>query len=144
MRTRTVLAAVADAACIVTFAAVGRSSHAGADAVLDVLRVAWPFLTAGALTWVVTRAWRDPVPMWPVGVGIWAGTWGVGMLLRGLSGGGLAPTFLLVAATALAALLLGWRGIVALVSATRGARSPRGSAQPGSAGRSAQPGSAGR
>jgi len=119
MRSRVVLAALADAACVLAFAAAGRASHAEAGALVDVLRIAWPFLAGGALAWVVTRAWRAPLRVWPQGVGIWALTWAFGMLLRGLAGDGRAPAFLLVAAVVLAALLIGWRGIAALVSATR-------------------------
>jgi len=122
MRTRTALAAAADAAGILAFAAVGRASHVGTDGVGDALGVAAPFLAAAALTWVVTRTFRDPLPVRTAGVRVWLGTWAAGMVIRGLTGGGLAPSFLVVAAAALGVLLVGWRGIVALVSATRGAR----------------------
>ncbi|MGV8967275.1 MAG: DUF3054 domain-containing protein [Cellulomonas sp.] len=119
MRPSLVLAATADAAGILVFAAVGRASHAETGALADVVRIAWPFLAGGALAWLATRAWRHPLPVWPTGALVWAGTWGVGMLLRGLTGGGLAASFLLVAAIALGVLLLGWRGILALVRAVR-------------------------
>lgn len=136
MRSRVVLAALADAACVVTFAAVGRASHAEADALIDVLRVAWPFLAGGALGWIATRAWRAPGRVWPQGVGIWVLTWAFGMILRGLAGAGRAPAFLLVAATALGVLLLGWRAIATLVSANRwAARSPREAPRAGAAAR---------
>lgn len=110
------LAAAADAACVLTFAAVGRSSHAETGDVLGTLHVAWPFLTAGGLAWVVARAWRAPRRIWREGATIWALTWAGGMALRGITGGGFAPSFLVVAASALGALLLGWRAIAALLS----------------------------
>ncbi|QTE30411.1 DUF3054 domain-containing protein [Pengzhenrongella sicca] len=112
-------AAVADTACILAFAAVGRASHAEDGGVVGVVTVAWPFLAGAALGWAMGRAWRAPHRLWPQGVTVWAVTWAGGMTLRGLTGGGLAPSFLLVAAASLGVLLLGWRAIAVLVSAGR-------------------------
>ncbi|WNB86678.1 DUF3054 domain-containing protein [Cellulomonas sp. ATA003] len=110
------LAAVLDAACVVAFAAAGRSSHAEGGGVVGVLGTAWPFLVAGAAGWVVARAWRRPTAVWPTGVVVWAVTWAGGLALRGLAGGGLAPAFVAVAGGVLALGLVGWRTVAMVVS----------------------------
>ena len=118
-----VSAALADAGAVLLFAAIGRAAHAEAGATVEVLRIGLPFLAGGALGWVLARAWRAPRRIWPQGVAVWALTWAAGMGLRGVAGGGLAPTFLLVGAVALGVLLIGWRAVTALVS--RALRRPR-------------------
>jgi len=122
------LALAADAACVLAFAAAGRASHAETAATTEVLRIAWPFLVGAGAGWVATTAWRAPMQVWPRGIGIWAATWAVGMTARGATGGGLAPTFLLVAAATLGVELVGWRGAGALVTAARARSAPTRSA----------------
>ena len=103
---------MADAACVLVFAVTGIASHDGS--LLTALgRVVWPFALAAALGWVLTRAWRDPARVWPTGVVIWLVTVLGGLLLRGVSGQGLAWTFALVTTLFLALTMLGWRTVVA-------------------------------
>ncbi len=104
-------AAVVDAAAILAFAAIGRRSHDETVGLLDVALVAWPFLVGALGGWIVTRAWRGPLSL-RVGFVVWAAAWSIGMTLRWLTGGGVAPSFLVVAGIALAALVLGWRVVV--------------------------------
>jgi hypothetical protein len=104
-------AVLADAACVLVFAVAGIASHEGSmPAALG--RVVWPFALAAALGWVLTRAWREPTRIWPTGVLIWLMTVLGGLLLRGVSGQGLAWTFALVTTLFLALTMLGWRGVV--------------------------------
>lgn len=122
-------AAVLDLTCVLLFTLAGRSSHAEALSPAGVWQTAWPFLAGLAAGWLLTRLVRGH---WPVGlrdaVLVWAVTVGGGMALRAMSGQGTEPAFVLVAATVLAALLLGWRAAGALVSALRvrrgGTRAP--------------------
>jgi hypothetical protein len=103
------LAALADAACIVAFAALGRASHDEGGAVAGTLGVAAPFLIGGAVGWVAVRGWRAPASL-ATGAAAWAGALAVGMLLRNLAWDrGTAPSFVVVTAIALGVLLLGWR-----------------------------------
>ncbi|NMR21091.1 DUF3054 domain-containing protein [Cellulomonas fimi] len=132
-RVRAGLAAAADAVGVLVFAVAGRASHSGDDALADVARIAWPFLAALVVAWVVTRAWRAPAQLWPRGVAIWALTWGLGMVLRGLAGDGRAPAFLAVAAAALGLLIIGWRGVVVGISAARRRTGPPAGSGPGAA-----------
>lgn len=119
------LAAVLDGVSIVLFAALGRETHAAGVNLGDVLSVAWPFLLAAAIAWLLTRAWRTPDTIWPTGVVIWLVTTAGGLALRGLSGGGLAPTFQLVALSFLALTLLGHRLVLAAAAKALVARTRR-------------------
>jgi hypothetical protein len=103
------LAALADAACIVAFAALGRASHDEGSAVAGVLEVAAPFVIGGAVGWIAARGWRAPLSL-RTGAAAWAGALVAGMLLRNLAWDrGTAPSFVIVTAIVLAALILGWR-----------------------------------
>jgi hypothetical protein len=113
-----------DVAGVLLFAALGRRSHAEGLAVLGVLRTAWPFLTGVVAGWLLARAWRAPDAPLASGVPVWLAALVMGMLLRVATGAGTAPSFVVVAAVALAVLLLGWRLVWRLVVralASRGA-----------------------
>lgn len=105
-------AAVADAVAVLAFTLIGIASHDG-SLVAAFGRVAWPFALAAALGWAVSRAWQDPSRVWPTGVLIWFVTVFGALVLRGVSGQGIAWSFALVTAVFLAITMLGWRGLVA-------------------------------
>ena len=99
-----------DAVCVVIFAIAGRSSHGGAQGVADVAGVAWPFLVALVVGWMIVGGTRRAAPRTlGDGVIVFVATLAGGMLLRGATGGGTAAAFIMVAAGFLAATLLGWR-----------------------------------
>ncbi len=108
-----------DAGAVLVFAVVGRGSH-GEDVLAGLAGTVWPFLLGllmGHLAgFVALRPAFDPRRVFPGGVLIWACTVAVGMLARWIAGQGTAPTFILVAAAALAVLMLGWRLGVAAVA----------------------------
>ncbi len=106
---RWVTAAAADLACVLVFVAIGRASHHEGGAVTGFLWTAWPFVTGLAVGWVVMRAWQRPLPLVPVGVGVWVATVAGGMVFRIASGQGVAATFVIVALAFLGLFLLGWR-----------------------------------
>lgn len=100
-----------DVVCVVVFCAAGRRSHdEGLDAA-GIATTAWPFLSGTALGWLTSRAWRRPTAVYPTGVVVWLCTVIVGMLLRKASSAGVAASFIVVASTVTALLLLGWRAI---------------------------------
>ena len=119
------LTAAADTAVVLVFAAVGRGFHTVENPVLGVIATAWPFLVGLAAAWLVVRAWNRPLALWPTGLAVWAGAWGVGMLLRAATGAGTAVPFVIVALLTLGLLLLGWRAAALGVSrlSSRRARS---------------------
>lgn len=111
----------ADVVLVIAFAAIGRASHD--EGILGpggtgFVETSWPFLVALVVGWVVTLAWRRPLAPLRTGLGVWAVTVAVGMLLRAISGQGTALAFIVVASVALLVLLVGWRVVMALV--TRG------------------------
>ena len=104
-----------DVVCVVVFCTIGRRSHAEGITLTGVAHTAWPFLTGTAAGWLATQAWRRPFALAPTGLVIWISTVLIGMLLRKASSQGVAPSFIVVASTMTALLLLGWRGIAILV-----------------------------
>ncbi|HWF71129.1 MAG TPA: DUF3054 domain-containing protein [Mycobacterium sp.] len=103
-----------DVACVLLFCAVGRRSHDEGLNVAGVATTAWPFLSGTALGWLAGRAWRRPTAVLPTGVVVWVCTVAVGMLLRKATSAGVAASFVAVASTVTALLLLGWRAALHL------------------------------
>jgi peptidoglycan/LPS O-acetylase OafA/YrhL len=112
------IALAADVVAVVVFCTIGRRSHAEGLTAAGVAETAWPFLAGAAVGWLAARG-RRPFSLRPTGLLVWVCTVVVGMLLRKLTGQGVAPSFVLVAATVTAVFLLGWRGVVNALSRRR-------------------------
>lgn len=111
--------AVADAASIVIFVAIGRKNHDEGEAASGIFRVAAPFLLALLAGWVIARAWKEPLSQ-KSGVLISLTTIVLGMVLRKIVfDDGTATAFIIVATVFLGTLFNGWR----LLARTRLARS---------------------
>lgn len=120
------LALLVDAALVVVFAAIGRATHDGdvlGPAGSGLATTAWPFLVGLLLGWAVSMGWRRPLAPLRTGLPVWAVTLVIGMLLRALSGQGIAVAFIIVAGITLLLFLVGWRAIAALVARPRVSRS---------------------
>jgi hypothetical protein len=102
----------ADVVAVLVFCALGRRSHDEGLTISGVAETVWPFLTGTVVGWLVSRAWRQPTAVVPTGVIVWLCTVVLGMLLRKASSAGVAASFVVVAATVTAVLLLGWRAAV--------------------------------
>ncbi|CAM3253094.1 DUF3054 domain-containing protein [Mycobacterium colombiense] len=94
---------------VLVFCAVGRRSHDEGLNVTGIAVTAWPFLTGTVVGWLISRGWRRPTAVAPTGVIVWLSTVVVGMLLRKATSAGVAASFVVVATTVTALLLLGWR-----------------------------------
>lgn len=105
------LAFLADVVCVVIFCTIGRRSHAEGITLAGVAHTSWPFLTGTVAGWALSQGWRRPTALMPTGLAIWVSTVVIGMLLRKASGQGVAVSFVIVASTVTAILLLGWRGV---------------------------------
>src|ERR1700759_5464227 len=103
-----------DVLSVLVFCAVGRRSHTEGVTVTGVAATAWPFLTGTVVGWLVSRAWRRASAVVPTGVVVWLCTVAIGMLLRKATSAGVAASFVVVAASVTATLLLGWRAALLL------------------------------
>lgn len=114
---------VADLVCLLAFAIGGKGSHEAGDSDWVVLVIVWPYAVAAGVAHagLVARG-RPTRRAWPEGVVVLAVTYALGMLLRAVSGRGLAPGFLVVAGLYLAVTMLGWRGLVQFATRRRAAR----------------------
>lgn len=121
-----VLALLVDVVLVVVFAAIGRATHDGGvlgPGGSGLATTAWPFLAGLLLGWLVSRGWQRPGAPLRTGLPVWAVTLVAGMLLRALSGQGVAIAFVVVAGLTLLLFLVGWRGLVTLVVRVRVNRS---------------------
>lgn len=98
-----------DVVCVLVFCALGRRSHDEGLSLGGVATTAWPFLIGTILGWALSRGWRRPTAVASTGVIVWLSTVVVGMLLRKATSAGVAASFVVVASTVTALLLLGWR-----------------------------------
>jgi hypothetical protein len=103
------LAVVLDICCVLVFVVIGRASHTEGETLAGIASTAWPFLAGLAGGWLAGRVWRRPYPLWPAGVSAWLGTVVLGLLLRVVSGQGIAVSFGVVVLIFLGLFLLGWR-----------------------------------
>lgn len=117
-----VVVAVIDVLAVLVFAVVGRASHQEDDVLLGILVTAWPFLVGSVVGAVLSRVFAprygDLADVRSGGL-VWSCALVIGMVLRAVSGRGIAMTFIVVAAVALAVLLLGWRAGYAAVRRVR-------------------------
>ncbi len=103
------VALIVDVAFVLLFATIGRISHAEGVTLGGVAGVAWPFVLALLVGWVIARqrsGW--PVRM-PGSLIVWLVTVVLGLLLRVATGGGFAWSFGLVTLLTLGLFLIGWR-----------------------------------
>jgi len=85
----------------------------------------WPYALAAGLVhgWLASRG-RRAGRVWPEGGIVLGVTYVLGMILRAISGRGLAPGFLVVAGIFLALTILGWRGVVQFATRLRATPAP--------------------
>lgn len=117
MATRTALPL--DAAAVLAFVVIGRSSHEEGITLAGTAATAAPFALGLAAGWLATRAWRRPDAL-ATGAGVWAATVGVGLLVRSVAEGEMVPlSFAIVTAVFLAATMIGWRAVARGLRARR-------------------------
>jgi hypothetical protein len=112
-----------DVALVLVFAVVGRASHGEDLSALGVVATGWPFVV-GCLMGSVLGCLVLRLGWLREGLLVWAITVVVGMLLRGITGGGLAVGFLIVATIVLAVFLVGWRMVAWRMTVARSASDP--------------------
>jgi hypothetical protein len=110
------LAVVLDVCCVLVFVMIGRASHTKGETLGGIASTSWPFLCGLAVGWVSSRAWRRPLTLRPAGIAVWLSTVVYAMVLRVVSGQGIAVAFVGVALAFLGLFLLGWRLLARLVT----------------------------
>jgi len=111
-------ALAADLALVIVFVVLGRRSHGEQSAVAGTLHTAWPFLAGAAAGHAVVEATKLPRTSLKAGGVVVGSTVAVGMGLRGVVQHDVTPpSFIAVATSFLALLLLGWRWPAGKVSA---------------------------
>lgn len=103
------IALVVDIVLVVVFAVIGRANHDEGVTLGGVAHTAWPFLAGLAVGHLVVAQRRTPPLGLEAGAIVWASTLVLGMVLRKLTGDGIALPFVIVAAVVLAVLLIGSR-----------------------------------
>lgn len=126
---RSIGALVGDLLAVLVFVAIGLTSHGEELTTTNLAIVAWPFAFGALLGHLAIRSWRRPFGIWPQGVLIWAITVAAAMAIRTLFSQGTEVSFVIVTASVLAVLMIGWRA--AALFATRGERRVHGSAASG-------------
>ena len=121
-----------DALWLAVFVLIGRSSHAEGLTLAGYVRTGWPFGVGLCAGWLVARAWHRPAALVPTALVVWPVCVAVAMVLRAVSGQGVAPAFIGVAVAFVGLGLLGWRALAQLMP-TSGGRvgSPHGYADGG-------------
>jgi Protein of unknown function (DUF3054) len=101
----------ADLAAVLVFVLVGRHSHGEGEGVAGVLRTLWPFAAGLGVGWAgVTRlGWVGTSLRTGLFVGL-VTAW-LGLVLRAVSGQGVALSFAVVATVFLTLFLVGWRAV---------------------------------
>lgn len=112
-------AAAADLVAVVVFVAIGRRSHAESSALAGLAHTAWPFLSGALIGWLLSRGWRTPTELRPTGLAVWFACVAGGMVLRAVSGQGVAASFVAVATIVLGVFVLGWRLVLQIVRGRR-------------------------
>lgn len=109
-----------DLLLVVIFAAIGRRSHDESGAVTGVAATAGPFAIGLVVGWLTTLAVRRSAPLdVNSGLTVWFATVFVGMVLRVVTGRGIALSFVIVAAVVLGLFLLGWRFVAGRLARRR-------------------------
>nr|WP_276087716.1 DUF3054 domain-containing protein [Brevibacterium sp. R8603A2] len=114
------IALVVDLVLVVLFTIVGYYTHAQNLDVDGIIGTAWPFVLGLLAAWLLNAVWAAPLAPLRTGVGVWATTVLLGLVVRALTGEGTAGPFVVVAASLNLVTLVGWRLIATAVAGRSG------------------------
>jgi FtsH-binding integral membrane protein len=103
-----------DVSWLCVFVLLGRTSHTEGLALSGFLRTGWPFWVGLLAGWRHARATSQPAALVPTALVVWPTCVAVAMVLRAVSGQGVASAFLGVAVAFVGLGLLGWRALAQL------------------------------
>lgn len=107
-----------DLVLVITFAAIGRASHAEDLSAGGIAQTAWPFLVAVVVGSLLGQRFAGS-SWWRQGLVVWAVTVIGGLTLRLAAGQSAAAGFVVVTTLVLGLLLIGWRALARLRSSAR-------------------------
>ncbi len=113
------LAWAIDVVLLVAFVLIGRASHG--EGLAGFVTTLLPFLVGFQTGWLL-RSGQPPFAVLRSGAVVWLATLVLGLALRALSGGGTAPSFVVVTAVVLGVFFLGWRALAVVVGRLLGRR----------------------
>jgi hypothetical protein len=113
-------ALLVDLVLVVLFSIVGYYTHAQNFDPSGITDTAWPFLVGLLAAWLLNSVWTAPLAPLRTGVGVWATTVLLGLVIRALLGDGTAGPFIVVAASLNFLTLVGWRTIATAVAGRTG------------------------
>ena len=102
-----------DVLVVLAFVTLSRLSHNQSLAPDGIFGTAWPFLAGLVIGWLCTFSWRTTLSLYAA-LGVFGCTLLVGIGFRDLTYTGSQPSFVAMATSVLAVLLMGWRLIVFL------------------------------
>lgn len=117
---RQLLLLAGDITALLVFAAIGRGNHGEGESAVGIVSTALPFIIGWITTAPFTGAFgedaraADPFKAAPAAAKSWVVATPVGLLLRSVQKGYMAPVpFIIVAMVATGVLLVGWRTVLA-------------------------------
>jgi hypothetical protein len=102
-----------DVLVVLAFVTLSRLSHDQSLAPDGVFGTAWPFLVGLVIGWLCTFSWRTTLSLYAA-LGVFGCTLLLGIGFRDITYTGAQPSFVAMATSVLAVLLMGWRLIVFL------------------------------
>jgi FtsH-binding integral membrane protein len=103
-----------DFICVLVFVTIGRHTHKDANSIGGMLTTLWPFTVGLASGWLFVSRTHRIVTTKGSGFRIALFTVVIGMILRVISGQGIALAFVIVATVFLSLCLVGWRALLSL------------------------------
>lgn len=103
-----------DFICVLVFVTIGRHSHKDANSLGGMLTTLWPFTVGLLVGWLLVSRTHRILTNRKSGLIIALSAVVVGMILRVISGQGIALAFVIVATVFLSLCLVGWRALLSL------------------------------
>jgi hypothetical protein len=124
-----------DLAFVLLFTSIGRASHEEGVTITGVLGIAWPFVVALVVGWLVAQRHSGWPVRLPGSTTVWLVTAVLGLALRVATGGGFAWSFGVVPLVVLGVFLVGWRCAAEIGRFLRARATSRGARRGSRAGR---------
>jgi len=103
-----------DFVCVLVFVTIGRHTHKDGNTLSGTFTTLWPFAVGLLIGWLLVSRTHRIATTKTSGLIIALSAVLVGMILRVISGQGIALAFVIVATAFLSLCLVGWRALLSL------------------------------